>query len=132
MPDDTGVATNHGQYLRVKPCNVPGRLLAAAARPSACAETRARRSGPRSPVPVPCPTSSLVRQYHVAHYGVDLGLPALAAEHTVVTGAGWHVVAPGVGLEALAQIVRRRGLPQGADVVPLALHRQQCGAPNSI
>src|SRR5512145_1022065 len=64
----------------------------------------------------------LVGKDHVAHDGVDLGLPALAAEYAVVADPRLQVVALHIGLEPPAQVVRRRGLADAADVVALALH----------
>src|SRR5262245_29634148 len=68
------------------------------------------------------------RQDHVAHDGIDLLLPALAREDAVVADASLHVVAAHVGLDALAQLMRRRRLAQRANVVALTLNRQKRGA----
>src|SRR4051794_40497267 len=61
----------------------------------------------------------------VAPGGVNLRLPARAAEDAVVARSGLKVMALEVGPQRRAQIVRRHRLPDGADVVPLALHREQ-------
>src|SRR5262249_29255963 len=80
----------------------------------------------------PAGSGLLAGQDHVAHDRVDLGLPAPAAEYAVMADAGLQVVALLVGLEAGAQVVRCRGLADGADVVALAFHGEQRGAPDRL
>src|SRR5258706_10690523 len=57
----------------------------------------------------------------VAHLRIDARLPALAAEDAVVADARLDVVALQIGPHAAAQVLRREGLADGADVVALAL-----------
>src|SRR3984893_6092678 len=70
---------------------------------------------------------SIARQDRVAHDRINLAVPALAGKHAVVPDARLHVVALAVGLDAAAQILRRQRLAERADVVALALDRQQRG-----
>jgi hypothetical protein len=59
---------------------------------------------------------------------IDLVLPPLPAEHTEMAGAGLQVPALAERRERYTEVVRGRGLADAADVVALALDRQQRGA----
>ena len=63
----------------------------------------------------------LARQNHVPHDRIDLLLPTPAGEDTVVADTRLPVVTVHVGFDALAQLMGRRRLAQGADVVAFAL-----------
>src|SRR5258708_36174628 len=65
------------------------------------------------------------RPHQVAENGIDLCLPALAAEDTVMADAGLQMVALARRRQACAEPMGCGGLADGADVVALALHRQQ-------
>src|SRR5262245_54565526 len=69
----------------------------------------------------------IARQDHVFQDWVDLSGPALAAEHAVVANPRLHVMPFAVGPQAGAEIVRRDGLADRADVVAFALDREQRG-----
>ena len=70
----------------------------------------------------------LIRRHdHIPHQRVDLAGPFLAAEYAVVADAGLQVVAFAVGEDVLAQGVGGHGLADRADVVALALDREQHG-----
>ena len=62
---------------------------------------------------------------HIPHDGVDVVLPALAAEHTEVADVGLHVVRVCVGPQAARQVLRRERLADHADVVALAFDRDE-------
>ena len=64
------------------------------------------------------------------HVRVHLRLPTTAAEHAVVPDAGLEVMALLERAETPAQVVGGQGLPDRADVVALALDREQRGAPD--
>src|SRR5579871_3263651 len=70
----------------------------------------------------------LAGQNGVAQDGIDLAGPFLAAENAVMADANLHVMASQVGPQPAAQLVRRHGLADRADVVALALDGQQHGA----
>src|SRR5215813_13838876 len=72
----------------------------------------------------------LARQDDVLHDRIDLVLPPLAAEHAIMADARLHVVALEIGPQARAQVVRGERLADCADVVALAFHGEQHGAPN--
>src|SRR6516162_4941860 len=91
---------------------------------SAIADNVIRRPAENSPL--------FVGQYGVSHQGIDLAGPAAAAEHAVVADAGLHVVLLAVGPEARAEIVRRHGLTDRADVVALAFDGEQRGAADRL
>src|SRR5262249_37266010 len=74
----------------------------------------------------------IVGQYDVSHQGIDLAGPAAAAEHAVVADTSLHVVFLAVGPEARAEVVRRHGLADRADIVALALDREQGGAADRL
>src|SRR4029453_13131867 len=65
---------------------------------------------------------------HVAHHRIDMLLPAAAAEDAVMPYAGLDVVVAQVGAERAAEVLRGERLAHRADVVALALHREQGGA----
>src|SRR5437764_13058856 len=73
-----------------------------------------------------------VGQDRVSHQGIDLAGPPPAAEHAVMADAGLHVVFLAIGPEAGAEIVRRHGLADGANVVALALDGEQRGAADRL
>src|ERR1044072_3389851 len=77
---------------------------------------------------VRCRIGSIARQDHVLQQRIDLRFPLLAGEHPVVAGAGLHVVALTVRLDAGAQVLRGERLANRADVVLLAFHGEQRGA----
>ena len=66
----------------------------------------------------------------VADDRVDLPVPLAAAEDAVVADARLHVMALAKRPEAGAEVVGGGGLAERADVVALALDRQQRGAPD--
>ncbi len=68
--------------------------------------------------------------YDVADDGVDLARPAPAAEDAVMADAGLHVMPPQIGPDLAAQLLRRERLADGADIVLLALDREQRRAPD--
>src|SRR5215469_7503961 len=67
------------------------------------------------------------RPHNVTEHGIDLLLPALAAEHAVMADSGLEMVALARGREPGQEVVGRGGLADGADIVAFALHRQQQG-----
>src|SRR5262245_49371478 len=71
---------------------------------------------------------SLARQDDILQERIDLVVPAVAAEHAVMSDAGLHVMALEIGTQSRAQLVRGRGLADGADVVALAFDSEQHGA----
>src|SRR5260370_41697649 len=64
---------------------------------------------------------------HVTHHRVDLVGPAAAAEDAVMADAGLHPMGLHERAQPAAQFLRRQGLADRADIVPLALYRQQRG-----
>src|SRR5262249_32827940 len=68
---------------------------------------------------------SAIRENDVAHDRVDLSRPAFSAEHPVVPHARLQVMPFHVRLEAAAQLVCRRRLTDGTDVVSLTLDGEQ-------
>src|ERR1700722_15555017 len=70
----------------------------------------------------------VARQNDVLDDRIDLIFPALAAEYAVMADARLHVMAPHIGPQARAQLVRGLGLADRADVVTLAFDREQHGA----
>src|ERR1700682_123864 len=70
---------------------------------------------------------SIARQDRVAHDRINLAVPTLAGKHAVVPDARLHVVALAVWPDPAAQILRRQRLAERADVIALALDRQQRG-----
>ena len=68
----------------------------------------------------------------LAHRWIHLILPALAAEHAVVPDPCLHIVRAQVLRQFFAQVLRRKGLAQGADVIALTFHRQQCGTADQL
>ena len=80
---------------------------------------------------MPASTSDALfaRQNDVPYQRVNLLFPPRPGEHTVVPDTGLHVVALAVGPQTRTQVVRRRGLADGAYVVALAFDREQgCAA----
>src|SRR5262245_9916299 len=73
---------------------------------------------------------SLAGENDVLYQRIDLVGPAVAAEHAVMPDPGLHVMALEIGAQSAAQVVRGRGLADRADVVALALDREQHGAPD--
>src|SRR5262249_11255354 len=73
-----------------------------------------------------------VGQDGVAHQGVDLAGPAAATEHAVMAHPGLHIVFFAIRSQAAAEIVRGHRLPDGADVVALALDSEQRGAADRL
>src|SRR5882724_10590730 len=61
----------------------------------------------------------------VTHLRINLAAPAAAVEDAVVTDLGLQVVLLLAGRQAGAKIERRRGLPDGADVVVFAFDGEQ-------
>ena len=74
--------------------------------------------------------SSVICKDDIPDNRVDLRCPAPPAENPVVTNSSLHVMAFHVRLEPAAQLVRRGGLTNGADIVALPFDGEQCGAPN--
>src|SRR5262245_56172338 len=72
--------------------------------------------------------TSLAGENNVLQERIDLVGPAVAAEHAVVPDAGLHMVSLEIGPQPRAQLVRGRGLADGADIVALAFDREQHGA----
>src|SRR5882762_1528471 len=73
-----------------------------------------------------------VGQDGVPHQGVDLAGPPPAAEHAVMADTGLHIVPLAIGPQARAEIVRRHGLADRADVVALALDGEQGGTADRL
>src|SRR5271165_6978801 len=67
---------------------------------------------------------------HLAHDRVDVVVEAPAAEHAVMSSPRLNIVRAQVGPQVLAQIVCGERLPERADVIAFAFHREQCGAPD--
>ena len=61
----------------------------------------------------------------VADTGIDLIVPALAVEDAIMADAGLQMVRLHIGTQAAAHILRGERLAHGADVVLLALDREQ-------
>src|SRR5271169_3717008 len=94
--------------------------------------SRRRLTSPRSTAAISLPRrgsrrASIARQNHVLQDRIDLVFPALAGENSIVPDTGLHVVALEIGPQLAAQVVRGDRLADGADVVALALDRQQHG-----
>src|SRR4051812_24428044 len=68
----------------------------------------------------------------VADDGVDLSLPAAAAEDAVMADPRLHVVRLHVGAQPIAEILGGQRLADGADVVLLSLDRQQEGVADRL
>src|SRR4051812_35977164 len=62
---------------------------------------------------------------HVAHHRISLRRPAPAAEDAVMPDACLHVMLLHVRAQAAAEILRRKGLADGADIVLLALDGEE-------
>ena len=66
----------------------------------------------------------------LADLGVNLTLPPPAAEHPVMADAALQMVRLHIDPHPGAKIQRRESLAGGANVIPLAFHGQQRGAPD--
>src|SRR6516164_113353 len=69
--------------------------------------------------------SSVICKDDIPDDRVDLRCPAPPAENPVVTNSSLHVMAFHVRLEPAAQLVRRGGLANGADIIALPFDGEQ-------
>ena len=61
----------------------------------------------------------------VAHDGIHVALPAASAKHAVVADAGLEVMASPSQRDPVAEVLRRGGLADAADVIALTLDGEE-------
>src|SRR5579863_6551425 len=85
------------------------------------------RVRPGGPIEESLLARSAVDVNELGHFGVDLGTPAAAVEDAVMTDLGLKVMMPLADGHARTEIQNRGGLADRADIVVLALHREDRG-----
>src|SRR6202043_2127855 len=116
----------------ISPTGVAGIFLTVIARSEATKQSippwdsgllrSARNDGSRAVV------GSRIDVHEIPQQGIDLVVPAPAAEHAVMPDAGLHVMYFAVSADTGAQVLRGQRLADRADVVLLALDRHQAHA----
>ena len=71
---------------------------------------------------------SRIDVHEIPQQRIDFVVPAAAREHAVMADAGLHVMHAPIGAHPGAEVLRRQGLADRADVVLLAFDRSRPSA----